>query len=121
MAIKVKNFLSNVLIEASLKLGRDFLNEKIKNVTPDDLIEAIKDDKSIIIPENIKKEGIETLKRYSKLFMKFYNEINTELILTWLKEDRPDLYSVIINTPNGIRWIEKEIENIKNMLLKEIK
>lgn len=36
----------------------------------------------------------------------------TKLTLSFLKEDHPDLFSIIINTPNGEEWLDRQVNDI---------
>lgn len=36
----------------------------------------------------------------------------TNLTLMFLKEDHSDLYSILINTPNGITWLDRQVDEI---------
>lgn len=44
------------------------------------------------------------------------DEINLLRIQNELREDRPDLLSVIINTPGGNEWVEDQLEKAKAKL-----
>jgi len=46
-------------------------------------------------------------------------ELTLEDVVTWLKvgDARPDLVSVIINTPSGVEWLRRQIQTFKTHLL----
>jgi len=119
---KAKELMKNLALEMAINAGRGFLNEQLKNVTPEILYEAIINDEDLwlSLPIHVKKEGTRLAKKFGSIFRQFYDSINLELILQWLKEDRPELFSIIVNTEGGIEWINGQIDNIKERILIEI-
>jgi len=43
--------------------------------------------------------------------------ISTDSILILLKRERPDVYGIIMDNPNGKIWVANQIENFKNRFL----
>lgn len=117
----LKKFAINIGINFAVEIVRGYLNEQIKNINPGDLYEAIIKNQDLWtdIPEDIKKSGRKLKKTYGNIFEKFHDQITPELLLQWMKEDHPDLYSTIINTPNqqGIIWFANQVEKIKKQIL----
>jgi len=120
--MKLKEFAKNLVMEMAIEAGRGFLNEHIRDVTPEMLYSAIMKGQDLwsSMPSRVKHKGIKVAKRFRGVFKKFYDSITEEVILEWLKEDRPELFSVIINTDGGIEWLKGQIENIKQGLIAEI-
>lgn len=46
-----------------------------------------------------------------------FEEIDTNSILDLLRKERSDLYSIIIQHPNGKIWVGRNIENFKKRFL----
>ena len=42
-----------------------------------------------------------------------FKDVNTNSILDLLKKERPDLFGILADHPNGIIWVGKNIENFK--------
>ena len=117
----VKLFAVNLGIGAATQIIRGWLNEQLNDVQPSDLYEAITTDGDLwsVIPDNIKTTGHKFKNTYHGLFDKFEGQITTELILNWIKEDHPQLYSTIINSPRegaGILWLDKQVCKIKQQI-----
>ena len=84
-------------------LKRD-LNSGINLVDcADKKILALADFVLVFIPKSKKEE--------------LFEEVTSETILDLLKRDRPDLYKIIIDYPNGRIWVGKQIENFKERFL----
>lgn len=103
----------------ALEVIRGFMYERLKDVTPEDVYDAIKNNTNLlkVTPENIKKAGISLRKRFGGILMGYADLFTPELVLEeWFKIDYPNLYSIIVNTPGGINWFNQQV----NMIKKEI-
>ena len=126
MMIKIppilKKFGEQVAVEAGLAIVRGFLNEKIKNITPNDMCSAIQTNKDLwdVTPDDIRGGGSRLKNRFGIYLEKYQSEINTELVLEWIAKDHSDLYSTILNTPDGIPYMERQVEKIKYKILREL-
>lgn len=51
-------------------------------------------------------------------FQKYTHLFTAENVLVWLTDDkvRPEIASIIINTPGGTDWLEKQVEGIRTGL-----
>lgn len=99
---------------------RKILNGAIGNSKPNDLINAIKDNRSLW------GEGSDVIRKHANSIPapvmgyanNFVKKINNEyggfpkLVKVWLNEDQPILYSIIINTNGGEQWLERQIFDI---------
>ena len=120
-----KKFAVNIGVGAAIQVIRGWLNGQLKDVQPSDLYEAITTDGDLwsVIPDDIKATGHKFKNAYRGLFDKFEGQITTELVLTWIKEDHPQLYSTIINIPKnygeqaGILWMDKQVRKIKQQII----
>ena len=54
--------------------------------------------------------------------MVYIQTVAVEDVLAWLRhpEARPDLASIIINTPNGVQWLGKQLQSAKNGLTETV-
>ena len=118
----LKKFGEQVAVEAGLGIVRGFLNDKIKDVTPSDMHEAIQTNQDLwdVTPDDIRGGGSRLKRRFGIYLEKYQDEINTEIVLEWMAKDHPDLYSTIINTENGIIYLNKQVEKIKYKILREL-
>jgi hypothetical protein len=74
--------------------------------------EYILHNKDLTLPE-------EQIQRYRGMIKKIpLQNITTEDVLNTLKEKRPDLSDLIINHPQGMVWLERQVENIRTYFLK---
>lgn len=116
---KIKSFGVNLAAVFATEIVRGFLKEQIKNVTPEDLYNAIITNTDIwtTIPDDIKETAKNLKERFGHIFTKFQDLITTELILRWFAEDFPDLHSIIINTTGGISWLDNQVKKIKKIII----
>jgi len=125
MANFVTSFFKNVAVEAALFVVRGWLNKSIEKFTPSDMYEAImkNTDLWVATPTEMVQQARNFKKAYKALFNKHIEEIDIQLILTWIKEDHPDLYSIIIQptppnpTPKGVTWLNNQLMKIKSKIL----
>jgi len=107
-------------ISAATEIVRGYLTAQLKNVTPNDLYISIIEDRDLwsVTPDKMKKAGHSFKGTYGKLFKQYEENITTELILKWLKKDRLDLFSTIINMPDnkGIIWLNVQVQKIKQQI-----
>lgn len=113
-----KTFFIQVGIQFAINAVRQWMNSELKKVNPSDMYDYITENNDLWkdIPENMIStiHGFKT--KFGKWFLEFENQINSELILKWMKDDHPELFSMLINTPNGILWLDSQIAKIKNQL-----
>lgn len=97
--------------------GNDIVSGMIGNmlngVTPDTLYAAIKTGGAVL--SNINDDS---WNNYNNILGSFNiaNILNTEFILAILSKNRSDLVCIIINTPGGIDWLNKQLVDIKSRL-----
>lgn len=116
---KAKSFAGNIAAIIATNIVRAWFNNKLRKITPDELYKAIQDNTDLwdVTPESIKQSGSGYKGSYGKLFREYESEINTELILDWMKNDHIGLYGLLINTPNGIEWIDHQVRKIKEQII----
>lgn len=88
----------------------NWIGNVMKQFTPSDLYEAIINDDELWanISDNLRVQIIP--------YKEYFNKINTNMFLQLIKENNLDLYSIIINSPGGVSWIHKQLENIKKQI-----
>ena len=78
--------------------------------SPRDVYGLIKGDMDIAIPDK-------DLPRMRKMVAYLHGEgITSSAIISALSRRRPDIVSVIINHPNGISWLDRQVGIIKGQL-----
>ena len=99
---------------------RHVLNGSLCNVTPAQVLDAIQENQSLWVAAGADIEKIATLlprsvitagrPMYRKALTDYGN--TTKLVLAWLDQDHPALYSTIINTDGGIDWFDRQVREI---------
>lgn len=107
----LEDFTANVV----LGVVRGFLNRSIQRFTPQELYDAIQENRDLwtATPEDMKRQGQKIKKSYGRFYEKYSDRITTGLILQWLEQDHFLLANTIINVPNGLVWLENQISKIK--------
>lgn len=116
---QVKNIGKNIGVQFAIGVARGFLNEQIKNVTAGDLYKAIQNNEDLwqVTPDKVKNKGGSMGNRFKGILEQYKDEIDTDLILKWMKEDHPELFSTILNTPGGVEYIAGQVEKIKQKII----
>ena len=111
-----------IAVEAGLGFVRIFLNDQIKDITPADMCNAIQTNQDLwdVTPDDMRGGGSRLKNRFGNYLEKYQNEINTKHILEWIEKDHPAIFSTIINTDNGIQYMERQVEKIKYKILREL-
>lgn len=101
---------------------RGFLNGAIGKFTPEELQKAIDEDKDLwgVTPGWMKSTGTIMKGTYGDAFKRYFDtKVNTQLILTWLSYDQPNLFSVIQPDPfkpplpKEYAWLDNQVRKIK--------
>jgi hypothetical protein len=111
-----KSFMADIVVSTIRKV----LNNSIKNVRPGQLLAAIRENTSIWeaagadidkIAAGIPKPLLESGR---PMYLKAVREHGsaTELVLLWLKEDNPGLFSLILNTEGGLVWFDNQVREM---------
>jgi len=96
-------------IEKSRSFIADWISKVMKQ-TPSDLYVAIINDYDLWA--NLSDD----LKLQSLQYKEYFSKIDASIFLQLIKENNLNLYSTIINTPNGTSWIYKQLKNIKKQI-----
>ena len=118
----LKRIGEELALEGSLEVCRGFLLERLRQVSPDDLYKAIVDNvHTMDVAEKKDRTFSEKMaKRFrdlSYMGKKAQEHLAPELVLEWLKEDRVDLASLLINMKEkGIDWLREDIKQVREFL-----
>ena len=114
------NFFSKIIINTIRKV----LNDSIRNVRPGQLVEAIRNNTSIweAAGADVKKMAARVPKSMINAGRPMYQKAcrecgsSTELVLAWLREDNPVLFSLILNTDGGVAWFDRQVKELTTNL-----
>lgn len=110
------------LTTLGLEIFRGVLNGAIRKTTPRQLVDAIDNDHSLwgegegeirkycdMIPSSMLGEA----RNFKEVVDSKYGGM-TNLSLSWLKEDHPVYYNIVMNTDDnrGVIWLDKQIQEI---------
>jgi hypothetical protein len=114
------NFFSKIVVNTIRKI----LNDSIRTVRPGQLVEAIRNNTSIwevagadikSIASRVPRSVIVVGKPMYRKACQAYGS-STELVLLWLKEDNPMLFSLILNTEGGVAWFDHQVKELTTNL-----
>ena len=124
----LKGIARGLATEAGIEVCRGYVIERLRLVTTKDLYKAIKDGTHTLGVSEEKDRNFG--KKWSRIIERFSyqgtrlqrNLLTAQNVLEWLKVDRPDLASLIINmNPQGIEWLRKDVEQVFAFLFSETK
>ena len=118
-----KNLVKELGTEAGIEVIRGYVLERLRKVTTDDLYYGIKNKMHTMgVTEekdrNFAKRWVNLMDRLSIDGKRLEKEdLTPENVLIWLKEDRPDLASLIINIgAEGKAWLEEDVKQVFKFL-----
>jgi len=124
----LKGIARGLVTEAGIEICRGYMIERMRPVTAKDLYKAIKDGTHTMgVAEdkdrNFGKKWVRVIERLSYKGKRLERSLLTaENVLEWLKQDRPDLASLIINmNPQGIEWLKEDVKQVYDFLFSEVK
>ena len=123
----IKGIGEELTVEASLEVARGYLLERLDEVNADDLYEAVQAGTHSLGVSNEKDRrfGRKLAKRFRKVVYEgkaAREHVTPKLVLKWLREDRADLASLIINMGKPARkWLEEDTVQIRVFLWPEKK
>jgi len=99
---------------------RSVLNNSLRQIRPGQVVQAIKDNTSLWgvagsdmqamaqkIPPGLINAG---RPMYRKAVADYGNA--TGLVTSWIQADNPVIYSLIINTPGGEEWFDRQVRDV---------
>lgn len=114
-----KSIAREFAADAGAEICRGYMIERLRNVTATDLHKAIKDGlHTLTVSEdkdrNFGRKWSRVIERFSFQGKRLQRDLMTpENVLEWLKADRPDLASLIINMgPDGMNWLREDVKQI---------
>lgn len=113
------DFTSSIIAQVVIRQLRSLLNGAIGQFTPNDIRTAILKDQSIwgggeaiIRQYTAKIPGIVSLgKTFVDDIEKEYGSV-TNLVVMWLREDQKLKYGIIVNTPGGSEWLDRQVQDV---------
>ena len=123
MSRLIKGVLREFGYEAGIEICRGYMIERLREVTPKDLYKAIKNGThSMGVSEAKDKQfGGKWVKIIEKLSFKgerlSRDKLTAENVLEWLKVDRPDLGSLLMNMgKEGMDWLKQDVVQVYEFL-----
>jgi len=87
--------------------------------TPGDVATAVRENQSLWMGgENEIRRYIAKIPTIEQFGKTLVSSIETEygsvtsLVVLWLKEDQPMKYGMIVNTPGGMEWLDRQVNDI---------
>ena len=102
-------------MEAVLEGVRGYLQELMAPVKPEHLAQAIEEDLNPwrYAGPKVRSRG----QQWAQKLRNHSDKVTPDLVLEWLKEDRKDLYQVIVSSgPKGRAWLAKWTRSVKEQL-----
>jgi len=119
----LKGIARGLATEAGVEVCRGYMIERMRLVTAKDLYKAIKDGTHTMgVAEgkdrNFGKKWARVIEKLSYKGERIRREyLTAENVLEWLKMDRPDLASLIMNmNPQGIEWLREDVKQVYDFL-----
>jgi len=102
----------NLFETIAMSAIRGALNGHIGQFTPTELQNAIDTDMNLWgeTGSDIRQDIGAWKNRFRGHFDKYFNQINTELLVEWLRQDQPELFSVIMNSSVNYQWFNSQVE-----------
>lgn len=99
-----------------------FILKIMEQWTPRDVERAISNDISLVQPIANLLTNNGPLSALAKTILKKYwdqrSMLTPENVLFWLENRRKDLYRKIVSNPEGVEWVKKNVNGLRDMLEK---
>ena len=113
------DFKSSIIAQIATRQLRAILNGAMSQFTPVDITRAIRENQSIwgggeneIRQYATRIPGIETFgKTFVANITAEYGSV-TALVVLWLQEDQAMKYGMIVNTPGGMEWLDRQVTDV---------
>jgi len=124
----LKGIARGLATEVGIEVCRGYMIERMRPITAKDLFKAIKDGTHTMGVAESKDRNFG--KKWSRIIERFSYEgkrlerslLTAENVLEWLKTDRPDLASLILNmNPQGMEWLREDVKQVYDFLFSEPK
>lgn len=111
---------NGIFVTMAMNAIRSVLNKIIGSVKPSDLVNVIRDDRSLWGESS---DHISNIANNIPPFVRnhadaYIRKIETEmggvspLVIRWIREDQPILHMIIINTEGGCDWLDRQVYGI---------
>lgn len=124
----LKGIARGLATEAGIEVCRGYMIERMRPITAKDLYKAIKDGTHTMgVAEskdrNFGKKWARVIERFSYEGKRLERSLLTaENVLEWLRMDRSDLASLIMNmNPQGMEWLKEDVKLVRDFLFSEVK
>jgi len=124
----LKSIGKQFLVQGGIEVCRGYMRQRLRLVKPKDLYEAIiKGTHTLSVTEQedrtFGKKWARIIERMNLQGKQIRRDMLTaENVLEWLRVDRPDLASLIVNmNPEGMEWLREDVNQIYNFLFSEPK
>jgi hypothetical protein len=113
------DFARNVVVSVATKSLRSILNGAVSKFSPNEISQAIRKNESLWGTGEGDIRGyagkIPYIHEYGTIFVDKivadYGSV-TSLVIVWLKEDQKSRWAMILNTPGGIEWLDRQVAEI---------
>lgn len=102
----------------ALRAIRGLLNGTVGKYTPQELQQFIDADGDLwgVTPDGM-RQIIRTVKnQFYAHYRKFFDQINTELLIDWLEQDQPQLHMVITANQKNYNWYSQQVNTFKKQI-----
>ena len=102
----------------ALRTIRGLLNGTVGKYSPAELQQFIDNNGNLwgITPDGM-RQIIRTVKnQFYTYYRKFIDQVETELLIEWLKQDQPFLYEVIMSSHSNYAWYDEQIRTFKKQI-----
>ena len=112
----VKRLVTEVAVDATLETIRGFLQVRLELLTPDMLYEAVENGTHTweVTSHKDKKRA---RKLAGKIPKRLRERFNADLYFVWLREDFPELASLLLNMHGkGMDWVKEDVKIMRASL-----
>jgi hypothetical protein len=113
---KVKKFMAGVAKTAAVDVLRGYIAKRVRALQVDDIINAIESNDADLfgkLTEKDKKLFIATARRFGE----YLDLLTVKNVMQWMVEDAPLHAGVIYGHPNGLKWLERVLEQIRTQAM----
>lgn len=112
---RLKAFLAGAAKPAIIEIVRGYLNEKLSQIKPDDLLKAIESGDCDVFGK-IPEEDLQIVVKVAYKYKDYLDAVRWEDIYRWLAEDQPFLAGIIYGHPRGLEWFRSLVEGARSQL-----
>lgn len=110
---KLKRFVSGALLPAGLEIVRGYVVRRVREVSPDDLIDAIERG-DIDLLGKLSDRDRRVLELAVRRFGRYLDKLTVKNVFSWLLEDLPFYAGIIYGHPRGLKWLEGVLSQLRS-------